>query len=230
MQIRNSPEGYGAVAMALHWAVVVLLLCAWLTGQFGDALPRGPQREAGELTHLFLGLSILALAAARLCWRLADPPPPEESTVGRWSERAARAMQYVMYALLIAVPIAGIAVQFARGHGLPVFGLFEIASPWAADRNFARDVREVHEMLANAFLILAGLHAAAALLHHYLLRDRTLARMLPWSRGRNSARHEFLAGSERRARDAADAFHGIATATATAREEQPAATHNARSM
>jgi len=187
MQIRNSSSGYGAVAMTLHWAVVVLVLCAWLTGQFGDALPRGPQREMGEFVHVFLGLSILALVIARLVWRLADPPPPEEPALGRWSEQAARAAHYILYALLIAAPLVGIVVQFARGHALPVFGLFEIASPWAADRNFAHNVKEVHEALANALLILVGLHAAAALAHHYVLHDRTLIRMLPWSRNNGAA-------------------------------------------
>jgi cytochrome b561 len=183
MHVRNSPEGYGAVAMTLHWAVVVLVLFAWLTGQFGEALPRGPQREAGELIHILLGLSICALVAARMFWRLADPPPPEDSAIGRWSGWVARAMHYIMYALLVAVPVAGIVLQFARGHALPVFGLFEIASPWVADRNFAHTVKEIHETLANGLLVLVGLHAAAALVHHYVLHDRTLLRMLPWPRG-----------------------------------------------
>ena len=70
-------------------------------------------------------------------------------------------------------------VQFARGHALPLFGLGEIASPWPADRTFARSVKGVHELLANALIILALLHAAAALAHHWFLRDRTLRRMLP---------------------------------------------------
>ena len=72
--------------------------------------------------------------------------------------------------------------QFARGNPLPVFGLFEIASPWLRDKNFAHNVTEVHEVFANALLILAGLHASAALAHHWVLRDRTLLRMLPQSR------------------------------------------------
>lgn len=182
MHVRNSSDGYGAVAMTLHWAVVILVFCAWLTGQFGDALPRGPQREAAEFIHIFLGLAILALVAARLFWRLVDPLPPEDPAIGRWSERAARAIHYIMYALLVAAPIAGIVLQFARGHALPVFGLAEIASPWAADRSFAHNVKEVHETLANALLLLVGLHAAAALVHHYVLHDRTLTRMLPGSR------------------------------------------------
>jgi cytochrome b561 len=86
-----------------------------------------------------------------------------------------------MYLLLALVPIAGIVTQFARGDAVSIFGLYEIASPWVKDRAFARSVTEVHEILANALVILAGLHAVAALVHHWILRDRTLARMLPGS-------------------------------------------------
>ena len=183
MRVRNSSQGYGAIAIALHWIVVVLVLGAWLTGQFGDELPRGAARETGLFVHMSLGLAIVAFVVARLFWRVADPPPaPEASAFGVWGERAGKAVHYLIYALLIAVPVAGIVVQFARGHALPVFGLFEIASPWAADRAFAHDVKEIHEVLANGIMALIGLHAAAALTHHYIFQDRTLLRMLPGSR------------------------------------------------
>ena len=98
-----------------------------------------------------------------------------------WFSRAlsARLAHYALYALLLLAPISGIVLQFARGDALPVFGVTEIASPWNADRAFARAVKEIHEMMANALVILAALHAAAALVHHWVLRDRTLVRMLP---------------------------------------------------
>ena len=122
------------------------------------------------------------LLLGRAAWRVGDPPPPVESSgLGVWGERAGQFAHYALYVLLAAVSIAGIVVQFARGNALPVFGLFEIASPWVADRAFARSVKEVHEVLANALVILAILHAAAALVHHWIFRDRTLARMLPRS-------------------------------------------------
>jgi cytochrome b561 len=166
--------------MALHWAVVVLVLGAWLIGQFGDELPRGTPREIGLSVHVSLGLALIAFVIARLFWRLSDPPPAaEQSPLDTWGEWASKAVHYLIYVALIAVPIAGIVLQFARGHALPIFGLFEMASPWPADRAFAHDVKEVHEVLANAMLALIGLHAAAALVHHYIFRDRTLLRMLP---------------------------------------------------
>ena len=116
-------------------------------------------------------------------WPFADPPPPIERTIfGEWLDRAGRLVHYVLYALLVAVPVSGIVLQFARGDALPLFGLAEIVSPWTRDRAFARSVKEIHEVAANALLILAAFHAAAALVHHWVLRDRTLLRMLPRSR------------------------------------------------
>jgi cytochrome b561 len=180
MRVRNSSKSYGSVAMALHWAVVLLVLGAALTGLFGDELPRGAAREAGHFAHVSFGLAILGFVLARLYWRLSDPPPlPIRSQFGEWGDRAAQLAHYAIYALLIAIPVVGIAAQFAHGEPLPLFGLFEIASPWTADRAFAHDLKEVHEALATGLMALVGLHALAALVHHYVLHDRTLVRMLP---------------------------------------------------
>ena len=101
--------------------------------------------------------------------------------LGEWLDRAGRLAHYALYALLIAAPVAGIVLQFARGEPLQLFGLAEITSPWSANRAFARTVKEVHEVLANGLVIFAGFHAAAALVHHWVFRDRTLVRMLPGS-------------------------------------------------
>jgi cytochrome b561 len=178
----NSDDGYGAIPQALHWITVGLVLLAWTLGTFGDALPKGAARAAGLSVHIFAGLSILAVLLLRLLWRLADPPPPSEVTVlGIWLDRAARLAHYALYALVIATPVAGVVLQFARGDALPLFGISEMPSPWPADRAFARSVKDVHEVLANSLMILAAFHAAAALFHHWILRDRTLVRMLPRS-------------------------------------------------
>lgn len=179
MRLRNSADGYGAISQSLHWFTVVLVAIAWALGTFGDVLPKGPVRGAGLFVHIFAGLAILAALMARVLWRMVDPPPPSESMLGVWVDRAGQLAHYALYALLVAVPIAGIVLQFARGDALPLFGLAEIPSPWVADRTYARSVKEVHEVLANALVIFAAFHAAAALVHHWVFRDRTLVRMLP---------------------------------------------------
>lgn len=182
MQLGNTPERYGAIPQILHWAVAVLVLVAWALGTFDDVLPRGAARAAGLAVHMSAGLAVIALVVLRLLWRVGDPPPPPaETSLGAWLERAGVLAHYALYVLLIAAPLAGIGVRFAGGEALPVFGLFDIASPWPADRAFTRIFKEMHEVLANGLVILAGLHMAAALFHHWVLRDDTLRRMLPGS-------------------------------------------------
>ncbi len=181
--MRNSAKSYGAVAIALHWAVVVLVLAAWFTGELGDAMPRA-SHEFGLFVHISLGLALFGTALVRLGWRLVDPPPaPEPSKlggrVGAWAGRAGEIVHLMIYGLMFAIPVFGIMTQFARGFPLPVFGLFDIPSPWIGDRAFTYDMKELHETLANGLMVMVGLHAAAALVHHYVLRDRTLLRMMP---------------------------------------------------
>jgi cytochrome b561 len=184
MQLTHPIDRYAAVPRFLHWATVILVIAAWILGTFGDDLPKGAARETGLFIHISAGLLILTALVMRLVWRVAEPPPPPEpNEFGRWlgafADPAARLAHYALYALLIAVPIAGIVAQFARGNALPLLGIAEIASPWLRDRAFAHNVTEIHEILANALVIVAGFHAAAALVHHFVFRDNTLIRMLP---------------------------------------------------
>ncbi|PDT73882.1 cytochrome b [Bradyrhizobium sp. C9] len=177
MRVRDD---YSPLAKALHWVTVLFVVAAWALGIFNDEVTQ----PLGLLTHIWVGLSILVLAAARIPWRIANPPPKVVSTeFGRWliewTDPVSRVMHYVLYGLLLAVPFFGIALQFANGHSLPLFGLGEIASPWPADKALAHNLKEVHEVLANLLVILATVHMTAALVHHVVFGDNTLKRMLP---------------------------------------------------
>lgn len=184
MRLFNSPKGYGAIAQVLHWVTVVLVILAWMLGIFGDLLPRGEPRQTGLFIHIAAGILVIVLVIARLMWRLVDSRPLSETTklstlFGRWIDPLAGIAHYALYALLVAVPVVGIVLQFARGDALPLFGLATIPTPWLKDAAFAHNVKEVHEILAHALVVLAALHASAALVHHWVFRDRTLIRMLP---------------------------------------------------
>lgn len=183
MQLVNSNSRYGAIPQIIHWLTALFVIAGWLLGQFGDDLPKGPVRAAGLFTHMTLGQCVFALLIIRFAWRLVDPPPPPEPTpLGSLLVVATRLSYFTLYALLFAVPLLGVIVVLKRGHPLPVLGLWQFDSPWPPDRAVARSVLHVHHLLANALLALAGIHAGAALIHHYLWRDRTLARMLPQGR------------------------------------------------
>lgn len=176
---------YSAPAQLFHWLSVLLVGFAWLSGLLGDDLPKGSIRAMGLFAHVSAGQIIAALLVLRILWRFNDPPRPAEP-----SPRGARAdvppmlMQAALYLLLIAIPVCGVVLLFAKGQPLPLFGLAEIASPWVKDRAFAHSVKEVHEFMAHSLIVLATSHAALALVHHYVAKDRVLKRMLPaWAVG-----------------------------------------------
>ena len=180
MQLGNSKTHYGAGPQILHWLTALFVICGWLLGTFLDDFPKGPIRSSALVVHMTLGQCVILFLIARLIWRIANPPPPQEQTrFGRLQQVVAALTHYIMYALLVAVPVLGILVQLKRGNALPLLGVWDVASPWLADRPTARTLLRVHEYCADALLILAGVHAAAALVHHYVFEDRTLVRMLP---------------------------------------------------
>jgi cytochrome b561 len=184
MAWRNEANAYGSIAKTLHWLAALCVMLAWLLGTFIDDLPKRLE-PAILFAHMSLGLSLLALLLVRLGWRLGNPPPGAvPSPLGPWSHHLATSVHWALYWFMLAVPLSGIMLEFGRGQPVPIFGLFEIASPWARNRAFARTLKEVHELLAHTLLIVAALHAFAALAHHYVLKDMTLLRMLPRRRAR----------------------------------------------
>ena len=169
---------YSPYAKTLHWLAALCVLSAWTIGSIGDDLPK--TAEAAALTvHMGLGLIVVAITALRLAARMTRHPSLDMGRFSPWLNYLATFIHWLLYVLLAAVPAVGIALQFARGKALSVFWILNVASPWPADRAFAHSLKEVHEVLANTLMIVAALHIAAALFHHFILRDGTLRRMLP---------------------------------------------------
>ncbi len=167
-------------AQAFHWLSVFCVFTAWALGLLGDELPRGPIRHAGEFAHVIFGELVVVLLALRVVWRFVTPAPaPEPTRFGLAGDIAARAVHIALYGLLLAVPAVGLVTLFNGGEALSVFGVYDIASPWPKNRELKHNSKEIHELLAHLLIMLATLHAMAALVHHYLLKDRALRRMLP---------------------------------------------------
>lgn len=192
MRLTDSKARYGAVSQGVHWLTAIFVVTGWLIGRFAHfGSPKLPP-NVWLLTHIALGQSVILLLAARLVWRLFNQAPPYEKTpLGKPAEYAARTVQGLLYGLLLAVPLLGIIAELKRAGLLPVLGFWLWRSPWPVDRLTGRFVLGLHHYLANALMILAAVHALAALLHHFVWGDRTLARMLPGARA--SAREAALA-------------------------------------
>ena len=176
------PLRYGALAQAFHWAIAALVLAAFLLG------PEGPRTPALQRQwHETIGMTVLLLSVARLAWLMGDPRP-EPPAMPRWIALFATAVQGLLYVALFAVPLTAIAGTWLEGHPLTLLGGVRI-EPWIEpDRALGHDISELHGWLGNAMLWLAGLHAVAALVHHFVLRDRVLLSMLPGRRQDPNAR------------------------------------------
>jgi cytochrome b561 len=175
---------YTSAQKAIHWAVFLLVIGLYGLTYVADIFPRNdPGRALVWWFHISFGMLLFALVVIRIGLRLilGTPGLPREiSELERW---VAKVAHLVLYGLLVAIPVLGILVTWYRGDALSFFGLFTIPAPVSADSATARTIRELHSLCANLILILAGLHAAAALWHHYVRRDDVLKRMLPGTSG-----------------------------------------------
>ncbi len=171
---------YDDRSIALHWITAGLVIALWLLGQTIDVFPRGPVRTAARSTHLLLGVVLGLVLLRRIAWRLsgATRPPP----VGpAWQQKLAAATHGLLYVLLVATVAAGLTSTLIRGDN--VFGLFRIPSIAPGDRALRSTFEDIHALCANTLFFVALAHAAIGLVHHLVLKDAVLRRMLRARRG-----------------------------------------------
>ena len=97
---------------------------------------------------------------------------------------SSKLVHWLLYAMLIAIPVTAIAGTWLDGHELVVYGLGRIGPYLAESRHLGHQVMEIHFLLANAIVLVAGSHAAAALFHHFFMKDGVLKSMLPGGRAK----------------------------------------------
>ncbi|MGO1540236.1 MAG: cytochrome b [Luteimonas sp.] len=192
MNWKNTAQRWGGVSQALHWLVVALILLQGTLGLLMVDMPNSPDKIRAYALHKSIGLTILALAALRLGWRMhAGAPLPVAGTPG-WQRAGARISHWLLYALLFAIPLSGWLFNSAAGFPLQWFGLFNLPSIAATDPALRELAAATHEWLFWLLVALALVHAAAALHHHLFKGDATLARMLPpgWLRAPDPAQED----------------------------------------
>ncbi|HTT83277.1 MAG TPA: cytochrome b [Rhizomicrobium sp.] len=180
---------YDSVAMTLHWLIAVAVVVNLCLGLYvGEILADSdPGRLPILQLHKSIGLSVLVLSLLRLGWRLANPVPPLPETISPRLRLLARASHYLLYFLIIAIPLSGWALVSTLRNGAPTFyfGLFHWPNP-AFLTGLPRDVRAplhdgfdtTHVILAFAMIALVPLHIAGAF-YHARGGESVLRRMLP---------------------------------------------------
>lgn len=178
--IRNMPQGYGLVAITLHWLVAVVvvgmfILGVWMTDltYYDDWYKRGPD------LHRSIGIMLFFVLMLRIYWRITNITPDDEPGTAALQKRIAHNVHIILYFILLAMMVSGYLISTADGRAIDVFGLFQVpAIPPLGIENLEDKAGDVHWYLALMLAGLTALHAMAALKHHFIDRDRTLAKML----------------------------------------------------
>ncbi|MDO5530188.1 MAG: cytochrome b/b6 domain-containing protein [Paracoccus sp. (in: a-proteobacteria)] len=150
---------YAPAQIALHWIIAALIVLQYFTSEFmgGEVEHAGEGAAGSPLLHVLPGALILLLAIWRIALRARLPQPPRAPD---WTGSLASGVHWAFYALLFLLPLTGLAA-FALG--------IEAAGA-------------LHEAMTTILLVLIALHVAGGLYHHFIRRDDTLARMLPFLR------------------------------------------------
>jgi cytochrome b561 len=180
MSLRNTTSRWGAVAQFLHWLIVALIIVQVTLALWADEL-HGMRKLAMLARHKSFGITILGLATLRLLWRWMNPKPPLPATLKPYERRLAHLSHTLLYVLLFALPLSGWMMSSARGFPVSWFGFFQLPDLVPKSKPLYEALVDTHVVLACLLGVVVTLHVAAAVKHHFFLRDDVLRRMLPTS-------------------------------------------------
>jgi cytochrome b561 len=166
---------YDRRTIVLHWVTAVLVVLLWGIAQVIDLFPKGPPRIAVRSVHIVLGVLLGVVLLMRIAWRTGSGrrlPPANQGVMGY----LAKAVHIGLYVVVVSVVLLGISNAWARGDSL--FSLWKIPKLYPDIQQLKPTIENLHGTFANVLLILAGAHALVAIVHHFILRDGVMRRML----------------------------------------------------
>ena len=179
----DAPRTYTPTAIILHWVMAALILLNLTLGFFMETYANpSPQRNNVLFYHASIGILILALLVIRLGWRLTHQPPPLPDTVPKMQQKAAHALHWVLYLLILLQPISGYVHRMAGAHLVSFFGLFNMPVLVARNEPLRLLTDLIHDTGAIVLTALVMGHVAVALKHRFINRDSVLQRMIPTQR------------------------------------------------
>jgi len=176
--LRSTRQRFGGIAILFHWGIALGVVFLYALGLYMDELEyQDPWFNGARALHKGLGMLLLAAILARWLWRLVDVQPAPLETWRAFEQWASQVMKGALYLLLVLVPLSGYLLSTAAGEPIDVFGWFQIPALLSGLPMQEDIAGEAHELLANLLIVLAVLHALAAIKHHVFDHDDTLRRM-----------------------------------------------------
>ena len=183
---QNSTPSYDIVSQAFHWLTAIAVTAAFILGpgDFGRLMKEGvnPATQSDIVWHESLGILILVMTLLRLIWVALRSPAPKFK-MSRWMHLTGQLTRIALWILLLVLPATALMALGSESHPLTLLGGVRVNQiPWVADSAIAGllDWGDVHKLLGDVIIWLAGLHATAAIFHHVFLKDGVLLAMLPW--------------------------------------------------
>jgi len=172
-------ENYTPVAQICHWIVAVFILAGVVLAWIFMAMPAdAPGRFIYITLHKSFGQTVFFLALFRLIWRRLHPPPPLNDRVAGWEASIARMNHWLLYLIMIYMPVTGYILAIAAARPSPYFWLFYWPQP-ALSRTVTHAALRAHLFGQYVLYIVVGMHVAAVIWHIVVRRDGTLQRMFP---------------------------------------------------
>lgn len=186
MAVKSTDQRWGGVAKTLHWLMAIGILGNGVLGLYMHELKQGMAKVSIFAIHKSIGMTLLALFILRLAWRFVDRKPRDEP-MPRWQALAAHATHGFLYLLMLAIPLSGWLYNSAHGYPLQWFKQFNFPSLMGKNEEWADIFVVAHEWFFWGLILLLLGHVGGALMHHFVERDNTLLRMLPFRRLRAKA-------------------------------------------
>lgn len=178
MLIRDDPGGYGLLSRLLHWLMAIAVFAMFGLGLWMVDLDYySPYYHSAPELHKSVGILLLITLALRFGWRIANVGPDDDD-LKPFERTASRIVHWGFYPLLLALMVSGYLISTADGRPIDVFGWFSVPSP-GENKGLEDLAGAIHTYLAYVVILLAAVHAAAAVKHHVVDRGRSLSRM--WS-------------------------------------------------
>jgi len=170
---------YTATAKGLHWLMALLIFGLLALGFYMADLPLSPEKLQYFSWHKWAGVTVFLLVWLRLASRVTHRPPAYPLSMNGLQQLLAHAGHLALYVLMLVIPVSGWLMSSAKGVQTVWFGVLPLPDLLGRDKELGKQLAELHSALNIGLLVLIGIHAGAALLHHLVLQDDILRRMLP---------------------------------------------------
>jgi cytochrome b561 len=178
--LKNSKNGYGLIAIALHWLMAIAVFSLFGLGLYMVELTYYDSWYRGSLDlHKSVGMTLFVILLLRMIWRATNVnPQPAEQGASKAEVNFAHYAHFLLYGLMTILMITGYLISTADGRAIDIFGLISVpAIPYSIENQ--EDIAgDIHEILAWLLIILSTGHGLAALKHHFINKNNTLVRMI----------------------------------------------------